>query len=45
MLNITISRTQATQFANTVFADIKEYIQTHQEEFTQYIAENGEKNK
>lgn len=45
MLNITMSRTQATQFANSIFADIKEYIQAHQEEFAQYVAENGEESK
>lgn len=45
MKTINISRAQATQFANVIFADIKEYIKTHQEEFAQYVAENGGENK
>lgn len=45
MFRINMSKAQATQIANTIFADIKEYIQNHQEEYAQFLKENGGNDK
>ena len=39
MTEIKISKKQAQEFAEVIFADIKVYIQTHQTEYEEFLRE------
>ena len=37
-----ISQEQAHKFAKAIFADIEDYVKTHQKEFEEFLQEEGE---
>lgn len=37
MKNYVISKKQSTEFAQAIFASIREYVQNHQEEYEQFL--------
>ncbi len=39
MADVEMSQKQAQEFARAIFADIDAYVQTHQEEFRAFLAE------
>lgn len=39
MAEIVISKKQAQEFAQTVYADIEDYVKSHQKEFEEFLAE------
>lgn len=45
MVNIELNKAQAVRFAEAIFKDIENYLQTHQEEYNKFLKEESEKQK
>lgn len=39
MTDIVISQKQAQEFAKVIYADIEDYVRSHQQEFEEFLAE------
>ncbi|MDE6726156.1 MAG: hypothetical protein K2J79_11200, partial [Ruminiclostridium sp.] len=42
MAEVKINKTQAQAFAQAIFADIEDYVKTHQREFEEFLKEESE---
>ena len=44
-LQVLLSKEQARDFANAIFADIADYVESHREEFEQFLAEENKERR